>query len=123
MQQREHYAPGQATIDDLIDLRRPLPHCVPTEALTHRLIRAEKHLMGRNASRVIQNEAGKKFERSAFLQTLEPSPAEGGPDTADAMAATACELADRVRKKNWHSVLSGVLFPNAPRSSTNSSVR
>lgn len=70
-------------------------------------------VVGRPSLRVIQNQAGTKFEPSAILPALEPSPGEGGPASTEAIAAAACELADRVQTKNWSPMLLGVLLPNA----------
>jgi hypothetical protein len=70
-----------------------------------------ERVLGRRPPRLIQNLAGKKFEPSAIVPALEPSPGEGGPTSAEAMAAAACELADRVRTKRWSPALSSVLNP------------
>jgi hypothetical protein len=71
-------------------------------------------MVGRPSLRVVQNQAGKTFERSAIVPALEPSPAEGGPASTEAIAAAACELADRVQTETWSPALLGVLFPDAP---------
>jgi hypothetical protein len=71
-------------------------------------------VVGRPSLRVVQNQAGKTFERSAIVPALEPSPAEGGPAATEAIAAAACELADRVQTETWSPALLGVLFPDAP---------
>ncbi len=71
-------------------------------------------VLGRRASGAPQNEAGAKFDRSNIRAGLMPEPPEG-PTDQQALAAAACELADRTHKNDWRPVLPSVLFLQAPR--------
>jgi len=74
-------------------------------------------VLGRKPSRVVQNPAGKRFDARTIRSATEPMPDKGGASTTEGLAAAACELADRTRKKEWSATLTGVLFPEAPRTS------
>jgi hypothetical protein len=71
-------------------------------------------VLGRPAPGAPQNPAGAAFDRTDIRKAVMPEP-PAGPSDPEALAAAACELADRVRKNDWRPVLGSLLFPDAPR--------
>ena len=65
--------------------------------------------MGKSSATVVQNPAGKRFDRSEIIAAVEPIPPDG-PTSAEAMTAAVCELADRVQTKSWSETLSKTIF-------------
>jgi hypothetical protein len=66
-------------------------------------------MMGKKPSKVIQNQAGKKLDRSTIQEQLEPENADGGPTDKQGMTAGVCKLADRTYRKEWKPMLDHVL--------------
>jgi len=72
-------------------------------------------VMGKKLPRLIENPAGKRFDRQTIRSIVTPTPEQGGPVTMQGVDAAACELADRTQKGEWSATLSNVLYPGAPR--------
>jgi hypothetical protein len=66
--------------------------------------------MGKKPSRAVQYPAGRKLDRGAIRNLVEPEAEDGGPTDREGMIAVACELADRTKYSNWSRVLNRVLL-------------
>jgi hypothetical protein len=67
--------------------------------------------MGKKPALAVQSPAGRRLDRKAMRDLVEPEAEDGGPTDTQGVSAVACELADRTYHKTWTPVLNSILAP------------